>query len=270
MSGLEKDFVIVSWDQRGSGKSYHEGIDPNTLTFDQIYADTYELILKMKERFGVNKVYLMGISWGSILGINIANEYPELLYSYIGVSQVVNAERGIEISYNTVYETAIGQDNQTAITELSGIHIDSTWEHKEIISKWIDEFGFGDFHDEAKASQIREALAASLTEYTSEDITNLDKGKALYDQSPLGNDLIWLRNIDMSSQIPSLEIPVYFLAGNFDYKTPSQLVDEYLQILISPMGKKLIMFENSAHIPILEEREIFHDSMINTVLVETQ
>lgn len=121
-----------------------------------------------------------------------------------------------------------------------------------------------------KANQIREALATALTEYTPEDITNLDNGKALYDQSPLGNDLTWLRNIDMISQIPSLETPVYFLAGSYDYKTPSQLVDEYLQILTSPMGKKLIMFENSAHIPILEEREIFHDTMINTVLVKSQ
>ena len=79
MGGLEQDFVVVTWDQRGSGKSYHEGIDPNSLTFDQLYSDTHELIVKMKSRFGVDKVYLMGLSWGSILGANIAKNYPELL-----------------------------------------------------------------------------------------------------------------------------------------------------------------------------------------------
>ena len=269
LGGLEEDFTTVGWDQRGSGKSYHESIDPNTLTLDQLYGDTYELILKMRERFGIDKVYLMGISWGSILGIKIAKQYPEVLHSYIGVSQVVNTARGIVITYNKVLDEANERGNQAAITELSGIHLDSIWEHSEIISKWVEEFGFGDFHNDLIAQQIRVDLASTLTEYTPEDIANLDKGKLLYNQSPLGNDLSWLRNIDMPSQIPSLEIPVYFLAGSFDYKTPSQLVDEYFQSLVSPAGKKLIWFENSAHIPILEEREIFQDTMINTVLEES-
>jgi pimeloyl-ACP methyl ester carboxylesterase len=269
MGGLEHDFVVVTWDQRGSGKSYHENIDPNSLTFEQLYSDTHELIIKMMERFEVDKVYLMGLSWGSILGANIARDFPDLLHAYIGVSQVVDAVRGLEIAFQAVLNRANELGNQSAITELSNIHPDSTWEHQQIISKWVEAFGFGDLHDEVQAEQIREALLSSLTEYTPEDITNLDKGKALYSLSPLGRDLTWLKNLNMITGIPGLEMPVYFLSGRFDYKTPSQLVEEYYQSLNAPAGKKMIRFENSAHVPILEEREVFHDVMINTVLAET-
>jgi pimeloyl-ACP methyl ester carboxylesterase len=269
MGGLENDFVVVTWDQRGSGKSYHENIDPKSITYGQLYSDTYELIVKMKERFGVDKVYLMGLSWGSILGSNVAKDYPELLHAYIGVGQVVDVARGLEIAFETVSNEANDLGNQTAIAELATIHPDSTWEHREIISKWVEAFGFGDLHDEVQAAQIRDALRSSLTEYTPDDIANLDKGKVLYGQSPLGSDLAWLKNINMIAQIPSHTIPVYFLAGKFDYKTPSQLVEEYYQGLIALSGKKIIQFENSAHVPILEEREMFHNTMIQMVLVET-
>ncbi len=73
----------------------------------------------------------------------------------------------------------------------------------------------------------------------------------------------------MIEQIPGLEVPVYFLAGRFDYKTPSQLVEEYHQSLNALAGKKMFWFENSAHIPILEEKEMFHNIMINTLLADT-
>ena len=73
----------------------------------------------------------------------------------------------------------------------------------------------------------------------------------------------------MIDQFPNLEVPVYFLAGRFDYKTPSQLVEEYHQSLNAETGSKIFWFENSAHIPILEERVVFHYIMINTLLADT-
>ena len=63
---------------------------------------------------------------------------------------------------------------------------------------------------------------------------------------------------------------MYFLAGRFDYKSPSQLVEAYLQNLFAPAGKKMFWFENSGHVPILEEREEFQNAIINEVLAKVQ
>ena len=263
MGGLEQDFVVVTWDQRGSGKSYHEGIDPNVLTMDRLLSDTYELIGKMQDRFGVDRVFLMGLSWGSVLGSRIARDHPEFLHAYIGVGQVVEPARGLEIAYRAVLDRACELDHASAVAEMTMIHPDSTWEDGDIIMKWAEVFGYGDLHD---AGPVLDDLAASLTEYSEEDISDLERGKALYNLSPLVRDLTWLKNLNMKTEIPSLIVPVFFLTGVYDYKTPYQLIEEYYQCLVAPAGKSLIRFENSAHVPILEERELFHYIMLHSVM----
>ena len=70
--------------------------------------------------------------------------------------------------------------------------------------------------------------------------------------------------------VPRLEVPVYFLAGRYDYKAPSFLVEEYLNVLDAPSGKRMFWFENSAHVPFIEERSAFNTVMIDTILAETQ
>ena len=49
--GLEQDFVVVTWEQRGTGKSY-VALDPaETLTVNQMVADTIELTNLLRTRF---------------------------------------------------------------------------------------------------------------------------------------------------------------------------------------------------------------------------
>lgn len=268
MGGLEHNFVVITWDQRGCGKSYHDNIDPNTITREQLYSDANELIRMMMNRFGVDKVYLMGISWGAILGLNIARDYPQLLHAYIGIGQPVDTRRGIEIGLQAALGKAIEQGNQTAVAELSVIQADSTiWEHWDTINKWLEEFGYGDLHDTSLYEKVKGDMRAA-TEYTAENFANVEKWEKLYNSSPLIQNTDWLKNLNLSNQIPALQVPVYFFAGRYDYKAPSVLVNEYFQVLEAP-AKRMIWFENSAHVPIVEEREEFHKAMINIVLAET-
>jgi pimeloyl-ACP methyl ester carboxylesterase len=268
MGGLEHNFVVITWDQRGCGKSYHDNIDPNTITREQLYSDAKELIQMMMNRFEVDKVYLIGISWGAILGINIARDQPEQFYAYIGIGQPVDTHRGIETGLQAALDKAIEQDNQTAVAELSVIPSDSTiWEHWDTINKWLEKFGYGDLHDTTLYEKVREDMRAA-TEYTTENFANVEKWENLYNSSPLIQDIKWLKNLNLSNQIPELQVPVYFFAGRYDYKAPSVLVDEYFQVLEAP-AKWMIWFENSAHVPIVDEREEFHKAMINIVLAET-
>ena len=268
LGGLEHDFTVVAWDQRGCGKSYRDDIDPSSITLEQMFSDTLELINMMRTRFGAEKVYLMGISWGAILGSFTARDHPELLHAYIGVGQPVHIERSFGIALPVALNKAIELGNQEAISELSALQAepDIPWDDLGTLIYWLEEFGYGDMHDPSRWDEIRIELAAMLTEYTEEDIANLDRDGALYQSSPLKQDESWLYALDLFSEIPRLEVPVFFMAGRFDYKTPSVLVEEYYSSLDAPAGKQLFWFELSAHAPILEEAEAIQNVIINQIL----
>ncbi|MFO7631471.1 MAG: alpha/beta fold hydrolase, partial [Caldilinea sp.] len=54
---LTEEFIVVGWDQRGTGKSY-AALDPTTdLTLEQAVADTIELTDYLRDRFGEKKIY---------------------------------------------------------------------------------------------------------------------------------------------------------------------------------------------------------------------
>jgi proline iminopeptidase len=86
---LGKDFVVVSWDQRGIGKAY-ASYDPKTLTTRQAVADTITLTNYLRKRFDERKIYLFGESGGSIIGVLAAQQHPELYHAWIGSGQMVN------------------------------------------------------------------------------------------------------------------------------------------------------------------------------------
>jgi pimeloyl-ACP methyl ester carboxylesterase/uncharacterized membrane protein len=89
--GWTHDFVFVDWDQRGNGKSY-AAIDPlSTFTLDQAVSDTLELTDYLRARFGERKIYLMGESWGTILGVLAVQRQPDLYHAWIGSGQAVDA-----------------------------------------------------------------------------------------------------------------------------------------------------------------------------------
>ncbi len=93
---LERHFVVVHWDQRGAGASC-EGVDPATLSLEQLVADTIELSEYLKARFG-QPLVLLGHSWGSLVGVRAVQRRPDLFAAYVGVGQFVNTRRNEEIS----------------------------------------------------------------------------------------------------------------------------------------------------------------------------
>jgi pimeloyl-ACP methyl ester carboxylesterase len=266
-SGLERHFTVVTWDQRGCGKSYSPQIDPQSITLEQLLSDTRELIALMRQRFEADAVYLMGASWGSVLGVFTARDYPESLHAYVGVGQFVDAERTMRLAHAAALSRATELGVQEAIDELSGIQLypEIDWTKWGDVVPWLEAFGLGDIHDTSLYVALIDSLLAA-TEYSQQDFANQDEWEQLYWESPLNGDPAWVYGLDVPSQVPLLDVPVFFLSGRFDYKTPGELVEEYMNLLEAPAGKQMIWFENSAHALFFEEREAFRSVMLNTVL----
>lgn len=95
---LEQQFTVVVWEQRGAGKSYYKFDGP--VTIDVFLNDLHTLVNYLLCRFHQNSLYLIGHSWGSILGLRFVRAYPELVRTYIGCGQVVNMRKSSKIAYD--------------------------------------------------------------------------------------------------------------------------------------------------------------------------
>ena len=122
---LEKYFTVVYLEQRGTGKSFNKKIFDDSLNIDQFVYDGYELSKYLLKRFNKEKLILVGHSWGTIISTKLALKYPEMYYSYVGIGQVVNMQKGEQNSYAYALDKALESNNQKAIKALKKINVPS-------------------------------------------------------------------------------------------------------------------------------------------------
>ena len=269
---LERHFVVVHWDQRGSGKSFDRAIPEESFTIEQFLSDTHELVATLRARFGAERIYLIGHSWGSVLGVTTVQRHPELFHAYVGMGQVTDERRSEDMGLQYVRDRARTLGNQQAIQELARLQPPYVDNPKEVViqRKWLSRFG-GDFY-EGKALPLlsdfdRRWVWAGLRspEYSWLDLFRFQLGYSKVRWSLFRQ----AKQVNFMRTAPKLEIPVYFLMGRHDHNKHPELVNEYYEMLDAPRGKHMIWFERSGHSPCLEEPERFADVMISRVLKET-
>lgn len=262
-SRLEEHFVVVHWDQRGAGKSSTSQVSDDSLHLEQYLADTVELVELLRRRFGVPKIYLLGHSWGTVLGTLTVQRYPKLFHAYVGLGQVVNMSRGEEISYRFVLEHAQADGNQRALGQLEGLRRPYQTA-KEVMTqrKWLGHYR-GDFKTGNGFFKILRALLF-CPEYRIRDKVNFIRAM----MNSLDHAWTGFQHLDFIQTVPRLEVPVYFFTGRHDYCVPFELVEEWTNVLEAPHVAN-VWFENSAHNACLEEPDRFQRELIDRVLEAT-
>jgi pimeloyl-ACP methyl ester carboxylesterase len=251
---LEKHFVVVNWDQRGAGKSFSKKIPAESFTIEQFIED-----------FDQQKIFMVGHSWGSALGMYVVEKYPEDFHAYVGTGQLVEVQRNELLTYEFVLEQARQADNGKAIKQLEMIGYPKDGMYKgglrsvAIQRKWLNKFG-GFWYGETSMKPMIQVYSRS-PEYTSMDMIKFMKGAR--------RSLILLQDevmgINLIEQVPEVEIPVYFAIGRHDYIASFVLAKEYFDQLRAPY-REFIWFDNSAHSPPFEEPERFNALLIENVL----
>lgn len=250
---LEKHFIVVDWDQRGSGKSYSKKTPKESFTIEQYVKDVKMLTELLKTRFNKEKIFLVGHSWGSIIGLMAVNKYPGLFHCYIGLGQVVDIVEGDKRAYQYVLDQSKINDNlaHDKIKKM-GLPPYHSFYKSILFRKYLTKYGGLDFNKSFSlwVDFFKEMLFSK--EYSRVDVVNWLKG-IHYSSKRMKKEML---TINFREQIKAVKIPVYFLAGRFDYITPSSLVEEYCKKIESPY-KKMIYFENAAHNLHFEDTEKF-------------
>ena len=271
LNDLSRDFVIVDWDQRGAGKSY-AAIDPTaTLTPAQAVSDTIELTNYLRQRFGEKKIYLVGESWGSILGVLAVQKRPDLYHAFIGSGQMVSVRETDRRIYQDVLALAARTNNAKLAAKMR-----SYGQPPYADLPYANVFAMGQYDALYKPytpSQAYRELGASsgigpygvfASEYTLIERFGVLRGlmdmfTVMYPQ---------IQGIDFRNDVKTLKVPVYILDGTSELAARRDLTLEWFGALQAPI-KRLVRFDNAAHSVAFEQFEKFGTLMRDTVVPET-
>lgn len=254
LAELEKDFVVVNWEQPGAGKSY-SAIAINQLTPEIYVKDGTALVQSLLKEFQQEKLYLLGESWGSALGVFMVKERPELYHAFMGTGQMVAFEETEKIDYALAMKLAKENGDQKVVNTLLK-NGEPPYYGKAVTVK---SSAYLNYLSQAmtKNPEIQNAGFATLRDLSAKEYGLLDKVNYLRGILQTFNHVYpQLYEIDLRKDYPKLEVPVYFLLGKHDLNAPVSLVEDYYEKLEAP-EKEIIWFEHSGHNPWINEPDRF-------------
>jgi len=252
-SAWEDYFTVVQWDQRGAGKTYVANdpavVEP-TISKERMVADAEELVAWLRATYGKRRIFVMGHSWGSLVGLEVARRHPDWLHAYIGMGQMIYGRDNERLGYEWALQQARADHNDRAVAQLRALapypRADGTVTVDQILvqREWVIHYGgltwgrpdFDYAQDAAKLSPDYSRRELNPENGIGESLPRLLPAMVGYD----------VRGVTR------MDCPVFIFAGRHDYETPSALATAWLAALQAPR-KGLVEFENSAHMMELEE-----------------
>ena len=251
----EKDFIIVQWDQRGTGKTYGkhapEELTPsflaaNPLTVDQMTADGIAVTEYLAAYLNKPKVILFGTSWGSVLGVRMATKRPDLFYAYVGHSQVVEPDSDVQL-YEKVYRMAQKTKDGESLETLNAIgkppynRARNVGQLLKIVKKY----------ERARSTPAPDAWFEPASGYDNpEDNQHRSDGDDYSFVNYAGDSRLGVpamrATVHFLAENPAFGIPVYLIQGKEDLLTPRELTRKFFKGIRAPK-KKYILLRKTAH-----------------------
>ena len=256
---LADRFTMVCWDQRMAGKNYRSADARKKMTLDQQVEDMHDVVMYLVKRFGQEKIFIVGHSWGTILSCLYLPKYPENVRAYVGMGQFINGVLNEELSYEYVVNCAKELGDQKAMKDLAkigapvgGVYaggMDALMVQRNYLTKYGGETW------KQRGGIYQTVIIPFLTsgEYKIiPDLYRYYKG-TFYCLNQLWSDVI---NLKFDETLRKLDVPVYLFQGDHDQNTPTVLAKKWFDALEAPY-KEYVPFHDSAHSPIMEEPELW-------------
>lgn len=247
-TGWDEYFTVVQWDQRGAGKTYVAN-DPEklapTMTRERMIRDAEEMVSWLRGEFGKERIFVLGHSWGSVVGMEIAQRRPEWLHAYIGLGQAIDGPESERRGWQWTMEQARQAGNAEAIRDLESIapYAENgelpALEDLYLQRKWLNFFGGAAYRRTGPAAES--AAAALSPEYSDADVKAIWTGNAFSEK----HLLVAALDTDFTS-VTELDVPVIIFNGRDDYNVSQSVAAEWFERLEAP-SKQLVWFEHSAH-----------------------
>ena len=278
MRPWEDYFTVVLWEQRQTGKSYYPANDEtDPLTIQRMVEDTEEVIQYLRHHLSQDKLFVLGHSWGSVLGMQLAKRHPDWLHAYIGIGQVVNMIDNEGVMYERLLSHAREQKESQLIAKLEAIapypdpdnpeksFVENCASLQEALSRLAGETGMHYLSSDEMATMFNFERAIS-PHLTLTDLSHTVVGDEIALLRPPYGFTKEFMAIDLPSNVgSSFEVPIFFFSGTHDWQTPTILSDQWFNEIQAPY-KELIHFEESSHSIVNEEPGKVLITLVNKVL----
>ena len=252
----QKHFTVVQWDQRGAGLTFSRNGPQRSgrLTIDLMISDTIELIEFVKEHLHKQKLILVGHSWGSFLGVNVARRRPDLLSGYVGIGQMVAKQRNEEHNIRRLLAQAETSQNLPALTALHAIGPPPfKAEAIDIVRYWADRFADG-------AGDEVQLRPAEKSDIDADEQEAIKQGRAfsrsqLYPEFSRG---------DLTSLGQAFDVPMFFFHGTSDQHTPIELAERYAAAISAPT-KAFVRLDGCHHFVVFNRPDLVLNKLLDHV-----
>lgn len=228
--GWSRDFTLVQWDQRGAGRTFGRNPPTEPVSIERMVADGVEVAEFLRTHLGKRKIFLVGGSWGSMLGIRMAHARPDLFLAYVGAPQ---STAGLAIDpdrYHRLRVWAIANNEQSAaaLTKIGPPPWRSVWD-------WIAYRQAERPYEAGLITASATRLAMSPAYATPEERQAYEKGERFSLFNFWGEDLSGpLMTFDLLSLGAKFELPITFIQGSVDVRSPPDLARAYLDKIRAP------------------------------------
>lgn len=256
----ERDFTIVQWDQPGSGATAQRTAEQGPLTLERYTADGLSVVGYIRQRLRTPKVALMGISWGTELGVTMVKQRPELFSAYVGTAQVTG-RRGFKLGYEMALEAARKRGDAAGVAALEEAGLPPYSRFEDFLTRQAYTNPPGLPPSEADA-----AAGAALTAFVKANLDpnarylayapppgGLDYGKFIAVQHATFEAAQTWEIRDLGQDYP---IPVFVFQGENDFNAPPLLAREFVEEIHAPM-KAFELIAGASHNTIG-----FHDELL--------
>jgi pimeloyl-ACP methyl ester carboxylesterase len=253
-TGLERHFTMVWWEQRGAGMSFSSDIPPETMTMAQMISDTIEVADYLRDRFGQDRILLLGHSWGSYLGIQVAAKAPDRFLAYVGMAQIVHQLRSEVMAHDYLLGVYRARGDTAMVRKLDAAPVSMedglspAW--MRLRDAAMHQAGVGHTRDIDSVVTGIFLPVWRVRAYTLRDKINVWRGKIW------SRPFFWdqLLRDDLKTRLTTFDLPVYFFVGRHDQTANPTLSRAYFDAIEAPK-KGFYEFAESAHSPVFEEPE---------------
>lgn len=254
----ERDFTVVQWDQRGAGRTFGRNGEAGsgTLSIDRMANDGVEVIRHALARTGQEKALVLGVSWGSILGVQVARRSPELLHAYVGAGQVVDMAANEAVGYDGLMARLKARGETKAADKLAAIGPPPYAD----MSVLLKERNILMAHPPASERGLyRRAVIAMLSAPDTglKDIRDwLTAGQ--FSIGRLYAEMMAYSDRTAPAPIP---VPLVIIQGDEDIQTPTVLAREYFDKLQAP-SKQFVLIPGGGHSAVFAMPDAFHAALL--------